>query len=185
MLRQGRLAVMRSMPSRSAAEGCWRQRTRRKRANSLPHARFLFCHTRPDLSTSSREALYVQPGELGNRLPGPPQYSEENQASLVPASVQSVAFPSADEESIFRNSSPCKNQRCFEQDIHHDRWISGITSPCTASGHQKWPHGCCVPQRHRRYETTGKIRLHFELPVGCGRLPAPHNPSLLHCWSQV
>ncbi len=180
-------------PPRSAAEGCRRERKRRKRANGLPYARFLFCLTRPGLSTSSREALYVQPGELGNRLPGPPQFSEENQDFLVPASVQSVAFPSADEASIFRNSTPCKNQCCYAQDIHHDRWISGrkvtvvamLTSPCTASGHHKWPHGCCAPRRHRRCETTGRTLPHFERPAGCVRLPAPHNPSLLHCWSRV
>lgn len=166
---------------------------RRKRANGFPYARFLFCHSQPDLSTSSREALYFQPGELGNRLPGPPQFSEENQDSLVPASFRSVAFPSADEGSIFRNLVACKNRNCFAQDIHRDRWKSWIpatvevnfTSPCTASMRHKCRHECCAQRRRRQFGTTGRFRPGFALLVGFGRLPALHNPSLRHCWIEV
>ncbi len=54
------------------------------------------------------------------------QFPEENQGFPVPASVWSVAFPSADEESICWNFQTCKTHLGFAQLIHHERWISHV-----------------------------------------------------------
>lgn len=52
------------------------------------------------------------------------RFPEENQGFPVPASVRSVAFPSADGESICWNFRMCKTRFSFAQLIHHERWIS-------------------------------------------------------------
>ncbi len=51
------------------------------------------------------------------------QFSEENQGVPVPASVWSVAFPSADEESIRRNPKMRNTRSGFAHLIHDTRWI--------------------------------------------------------------
>jgi hypothetical protein len=52
------------------------------------------------------------------------RFPEGNQGLPVPASVWSVAFPSADENNICRNFPACKKHLGFAQLIHHARWIS-------------------------------------------------------------
>ncbi len=117
------------------------------------------------------------------------QFSEENQGFPVPASVRSVAFPSADGNSICRTSTACKNQRGFAQLIHHCRWIrlpchmvAGSKDPCTGAGRHRCRHECCGPPRHRRCETAEKYPPHCVLPAGLARQRWPHSPFHRHCW---